>query len=281
MKRPAFPRASSATSGFFFCGSIELPVAYASARVQKPNSSVDHRAISSPIRERWTPRSAMSKRASATKSRSRDRIERVLEPVVEARAPRPRSRARAASDDPARAPAPSGETSIRSMVAISRSTSRASAQPWASRWWAKSTGWARWRWVYPGRYASPASVARPCSTSWSARTSLATPVSRRRHHKRRSVATWSFRLRPGVQLRADVAGQLGHPAFDGRVDVLVLGCEHEAALFDLLAHSLEGVEEDLDLALGQHAASAQAQHMGTRPRPGRRRPAPSRTRRSP
>ena len=29
----------------------------------------------------------------------------------------------------------------------SRSTSRASAQPWASRWWASSTGWARCRWV--------------------------------------------------------------------------------------------------------------------------------------
>ena len=25
------------------------------------------------------------------------------------------------------------------------------AQPWASRWWASSTGWARCRWVYPGR----------------------------------------------------------------------------------------------------------------------------------
>ncbi len=38
-RRPARPRASSATSGFFFCGSIEDPVAHASSRTRKPNSS--------------------------------------------------------------------------------------------------------------------------------------------------------------------------------------------------------------------------------------------------
>ena len=51
------------------------------------------------------------------------------------------------SDEPARAPAPSGDTSRRRRASRMRSRSRASAQPWASRWWASSTGWARWRWV--------------------------------------------------------------------------------------------------------------------------------------
>ncbi len=70
ISRPALPRASSAMSGFFFCGSIDEPVAYASASRTKPNSSVDHSTISSPMRERCTCVSAATNSASATKSRS-------------------------------------------------------------------------------------------------------------------------------------------------------------------------------------------------------------------
>ena len=70
IRRPALPRASSAMSGFFFCGSIDEPVAYASASRMKPNSSVDHSTISSPRRERCTWVSAATNSASATKSRS-------------------------------------------------------------------------------------------------------------------------------------------------------------------------------------------------------------------
>ena len=33
MRRPALPRASSATSGFFFCGMIDDPVEYESSSV--------------------------------------------------------------------------------------------------------------------------------------------------------------------------------------------------------------------------------------------------------
>ena len=51
---------------------------------QKPNSSVDHSTISSPRRDRWTPSRARSKSASATKSRSRHGVERVLEAAGEA-----------------------------------------------------------------------------------------------------------------------------------------------------------------------------------------------------
>ncbi len=70
MSRPAFPRASSAMSGFFFCGNIEDPVANASGSFMKPNSSLAHRTTSSPIRERCTWVSAAANSASATKSRS-------------------------------------------------------------------------------------------------------------------------------------------------------------------------------------------------------------------
>ena len=70
MSRPALPRASSAMSGFFFCGSIDDPVAYASASRTNPNSSVDHSTISSPMRERCSCVSVAANSASATKSRS-------------------------------------------------------------------------------------------------------------------------------------------------------------------------------------------------------------------
>ena len=49
---PAFPRTSSATSGFSFWGIIDEPVDAASGSFTKPNSAVAQRTISSPIRER-------------------------------------------------------------------------------------------------------------------------------------------------------------------------------------------------------------------------------------
>src|SRR3954471_16914310 len=51
---PAFPRATSATSGFSFCGIIDEPVAAFSGRRANANSLVTQRHISSQIRERWT-----------------------------------------------------------------------------------------------------------------------------------------------------------------------------------------------------------------------------------
>jgi hypothetical protein len=133
-------------SGFFFCGSIDEPVAYASSRRAKPNSSLVHSTHSSPRRERWMPIRARSNSASATWSRSLT-ASRLLSngranPSISAVKAGSRG-----SDEPASAPAPSGDTSRRAMVASRRSTSRASAQAWASRWWASSTGWARWRCV--------------------------------------------------------------------------------------------------------------------------------------
>ena len=50
--RPACPRTSSAASGFFFCGMIELPVLSESGRRTKPNGWLAHRISSSARRER-------------------------------------------------------------------------------------------------------------------------------------------------------------------------------------------------------------------------------------
>ena len=57
---PALPRASSATSGFSFCGIIDDPVAALSGSLAKPNSAVAQSASSSPIRDRWTNSAAQA-----------------------------------------------------------------------------------------------------------------------------------------------------------------------------------------------------------------------------
>ena len=63
------PRASSAMSGFFFCGMMLDPVDHESCSVTNPNSLVDHRMISSASRLRSTPTWAATNASSATKSR--------------------------------------------------------------------------------------------------------------------------------------------------------------------------------------------------------------------
>src|SRR5665213_2114950 len=124
--RPHFARASSATSLFFFWGNIDEPVAYSSLKTAKLNSVDVHKTNSSPIRERCTPNSAMSKSVSATKSRSltasREFVKAVVNPSTSAT-----KDGSIGSEVPARAPAPSGDTFMRSRASKSRSTSRNSA----------------------------------------------------------------------------------------------------------------------------------------------------------
>src|ERR1700684_1048398 len=108
ISRPALPLASSATSGFFFCGMIEDPVAYASSISAQPNSCDDHSTTSSPSLDRCTPSSAAAKQNSAAKSRS-------LTASIELAAAESKASSGApacgstGSDDPASAPEPSGQ----------------------------------------------------------------------------------------------------------------------------------------------------------------------------
>ena len=55
----------------------------------------------------------------------------------------------------------------------------------------------------------------------------------------------------GVQLAASGSGEFGHPAFDGRVDVLVGLDEHEVAALHLDRHLVERGEHRIALDLGQ------------------------------
>ena len=66
MRRAARPRASSAMSGFFFCGMIELPVANASSSSIQRNCLEHQSTISSASRDSWTPIIAATKTNSAT-----------------------------------------------------------------------------------------------------------------------------------------------------------------------------------------------------------------------
>ena len=50
--RPEWPRTSSAASGFFFCGMIELPVERLSGSVTKPNGWLAQMMNSSASRDR-------------------------------------------------------------------------------------------------------------------------------------------------------------------------------------------------------------------------------------
>ena len=146
IRRPLLPRASSATSGFFFWGSIELPVAKASSRTAKPNSSVDHSTSLLADARQVHAEERQVEEGLGHEVAVGHRVERVLEPPGESEVG-PGSVGVERQGRAGQCSGPSGETSSRATVATRRSTSRASAQPWASRWWASSTGWARCRWV--------------------------------------------------------------------------------------------------------------------------------------
>ena len=125
MAVPARPRASSATSEFFFCGMSELPVAKESSSSMKPNSRVVQSTISSPRRERCTAESAQAKQSSMAESRSE-----TASSELRVTPSRPRSRATRSRSSfsvvPASAPEPSGEMAARRRTSAKRSRSRPS-----------------------------------------------------------------------------------------------------------------------------------------------------------
>ena len=70
---------------------------------------------------------------------------------------------------------------------------------------------------------------------------------------------------PGVELGPDVAGQLGDPALDGGVDVLVVGLEDEACPPSSSSSTRSRAARSIGhLVVGEEAAPAEAPHVGPR-----------------
>ncbi len=128
--RPALPRASSDTSGFFFCGMIDDPVVWESGRVMKPNSNVEYRISSSLRRERCADRIAQAARNSSAKSRlpTPSRLFAVGRAKPSADAVACRSTGQGV---PASAEEPSGDSSMRSAASRKRPSSRSSIATYA------------------------------------------------------------------------------------------------------------------------------------------------------
>ena len=89
-------------------------------------------------------------------------------------------------------------------------------------------------------------------------------VHARRAHMRRSVATWSLRLRPGMQHAGHRARDLEEPAFHRCVDVLVSRSDAECAIRKLSGDRAQTGIERAMLRRCEHADAPEHACMRTR-----------------
>ena len=131
MTRPALPRTSSGTSGFFFCGMMLEPVQKASGSSTKPNCCEVQITSSSHQRDRWTAVSDAAAQNSTAKSRSltASRELAVTPSNPSAAAVAARSMGNVV---PARAAAPRGDRLSRTRQSANRARSRCAISNHAS-----------------------------------------------------------------------------------------------------------------------------------------------------
>ncbi len=230
MSRPALPRASSATSGFFFCGSIELPGGL--GVVEADEAELLGRPQHDLLADAATGarRAGRGRTAPRRRSRGRRRRRGSSRSGRRSRARRRRRRGRAAATSRPARRHPSGDTSSRRTV---------SQQPVDVARAAPRRGPAG---------GGPAAPAGPAAGGCSR-------AGRRRRRRRPAAASTSLQVEDalghpselaagvepqvgghlvvaaaaGVELGPDVAGELGDPPLDGGVDVLVARGEDEDA----------------------------------------------------
>jgi hypothetical protein len=251
MRRPALPRASSATSGFFFWGSIELPGGERVVEDREPEllGGPHHHLLTDA--GQVDPEEGKIEEGLGHEVAVGHRVERILETRSESellghavrvegqRRPGQGSRPRGRHVQPIHR----GQQSVD--VPGQRPCVRQQVVGEEHRLGALEMGVAR------GDRLSPASLALVTSTSWRAMISG-------RHLAQLALGVEPqiggdlvVAAPPGVQFGADVAGDLGHPSLDGGVDVLVV------------------------------RERRRTPHWSARPRPGRGRPAAGPPRRHP
>ena len=222
ISRPALPRASSAMSGFFFWGSIERAGGVGVVEPDEPellgrpqhDLLADPRQVDADQRER--------------EQRLGDEVAvaRGVEGVVERARRSPSAVAlptgSSGSDEPASAPAPSGDTSARRRASrAGRRHGRAPRRGPSGDGPAARAGPAAGGCSRAGR-RRPTSLGRAASSaSCRSSTAAATGAQRVLHEQPERGGHLVVARPPGVQLGAGRAGQLGDPPLDGGVDVLV------------------------------------------------------------
>ena len=188
MSLPDFPRASSATSGFFFCGMIEEPVEYASSSLMYPNSSVAQITISSAKRDKLIE--IIDKINANSATTSLEAVPSIEFCVVPAK---PSSLATSCGSsprlEPPKAPAPYGDKLARERHWRNLSRSLVSGQTWANRWCESRTGCACCMCVLPGIEDPRCSSARAIKTAIKSRTSCSMTTDSERRYIRIKAAT--------------------------------------------------------------------------------------------
>ena len=260
--RGAFPRSSSAASGFFFCGMIELPLVQASDRTTKPNSSLDHRTSSAPRRERCVAQVAAAERKSRTKSRFETASIEFGDHAVEAELGGDHAAVGVEVHAGQRAGAERETGDLRTHEAEPLAVAR--EHPHVGE---QVVGEVDGLGALQVRVAGqrPVEMGLGGLEQRRIRASMRAVMSRRRSsvYRATSVVTWSLRERAVCSARRR-GRQLGDAALDGHVDVLVVGLERERALAQLGLNRIEAAEQRGEVVVADDPACREHAGVGAR-----------------
>ncbi len=258
--RGALPRSSSAASGFFFCGMIDDPDDQASDSVMKPNSALVHRTTSWPSRLRCVAHTD----SAWSRSRAKSRLETASTELGTTPA-KPSSSAtirRSVSKfTPASAPAPSGNREVALQHRI-EALDVAGDHPEVGEQMVRQVHGLR---TLQMRVARERPVQMPLGRLEDDESQLLQVADRllcgaTGEHRQVGddlVVTRATRVDPAARR----AGQLGHPAFDGHVDVLVVFPEGEGPRLQLPCDDVQRAEDLVPVGVVDDRLRREHPHM--------------------